>query len=157
MSPWRSSMRVRPAFSRLARATDSMAWLASSPTARPRGASNCSMRPVPVPRSTRLRIGFGPRASSTAASTTASGAWRERTRSQSGAKAREEGLGRLRTLGADRAETRPIVEQLRIGAVEAVEHRAQDRAATPRSGEPEEGPGPSRCRSASPASTRSFR
>ena len=43
------------------RASASIAALWSTPTARTaRGASNSSMRPVPVPRSSRLRNGFSP-------------------------------------------------------------------------------------------------
>ena len=73
--------------SRLARATDSMAWLESSPVARAaRGARRPSIRPVPVPRSIRLWIGRGPSASSTAASTAVSGTWSERRWSHFGAR-----------------------------------------------------------------------
>src|SRR5580693_7290371 len=58
-----------------ARASASIAALWSTPTARAaRGASNSNIRPVPVPRSSRLRNGFAPIISTSAASTRSSGA-----------------------------------------------------------------------------------
>ena len=78
--------RCTPLRSRLARATDSIEWLASTPTARTaRGPSSWRMRPVPVPRSTSRPMSPSPITSPIVASTAASAACSERSSSQIGA------------------------------------------------------------------------
>ena len=75
-----------PLRSRLARATESIEWLESIPTARvARGPSSWRMRPVPVPRSTIRPTEPVPTASTMAASTASSAACSERSSSQIGA------------------------------------------------------------------------
>ena len=100
------------------------------------------MRPVPVPRSTRLRIGAGPRASSTAASTTASGACRERMRSQSGARREKKACAACerwaRTASSRvRSSSSCGSDRSRLSRVGRMMRKADAPV-----GEPEEGPGP---------------
>ena len=132
-----------PARSRLARATDSMAWLASRPTARPApGPSSCSMRPVPVPRSSRLWMGLDPSASRMARlderppAPAASGSGPIRARAGRRIPAPLRRAAGARRRAASRSSASAV-----IGAVECGEHGPQDRGAGPSSVTPEEGPG----------------
>ena len=75
MSPWRSSQPASPASATRVRAMLSICRDRSRPTARsaPGAPSRVSIRPDPVPRSTRRRNGPSPAAARIAASTAASG------------------------------------------------------------------------------------
>ena len=115
----------RPAFSRLARATDSMAWLASSPTARlARGAeelqhaagAGAEVEEAAGPASGRRRRGSPPRPSSSAA-------WSERTRSQFGARRSKKAARRDRRLRPHLGEASAVAGEPMVGAVEGGEQR----------------------------------
>ena len=147
-----------PARSRLARATDSMAWLASSPTARAaRGARSWSMRPgagaeieqAPDRAGRRARRGPPPRRSPRARAASAAG--------PSAARGGRRRPGRPRPAG--RARPRAARGPRESGASGGVEPGQQrlDQARPRSSARRKKAQAPSRCRSTSPASTRSLR
>ena len=138
------------------RASASIAALWSTPTARAaRGASSSSMRPVPVPRSSRLRNGLSPISASERRLDPLLGRMQRADAVPVGGALGEIG-GRLLAARLARASSRArSALQRRIGRIEPGDEIARERAA--RSARRKNAQAPSRWRSASPASTSSFR
>ena len=122
-----------------ARAIASIAGLWSTPTARSaRGASSSSMRPVPVPRSSRPRIGLSPTSARIAASTRLFGRVQRADRVPVGGAVGEIGRRLLAPRFARRRQPGAVGGERRVGRIEARDQRAGERAAAV--GEAEEGP-----------------
>ena len=161
MSPCRSCTLCRPLWSTRERASASIAALWSTPTARPAsGAASSSIRPVPVPRSSRARIGPAPIIAITAASTRSSGACSARMVSQSAARCGEIGGG---LAPAGLAASSPGGRGRRPASGSAGSRRASRSRASAAgaarncSASRKNAHAPSRWRSARPASTSSLR
>ncbi len=126
MSPCRSSMRDRPAFSRLARATDSIAWLASNPDgarcARSQQLEHAAGAGAEIEQ---IDDGLVAKRLENRVLDHVLGRVKGAQAVPFGREAREEGLRRMGPLRAHGLQTAAIVQQKRIGTVEGVQHRSQ--------------------------------